>query len=141
MLRHPRRLAAAAVLAGALAVPAFAFAATKNGITPTSPKAGATVPRGKAVTFKGKVTGEGTVFVHVCRSAKRAADGTICIKETIGEATVRNGTFSYRQKVFNFPAYFLNRRGTYYWQAHRILCEDDLNDCRQEGPIVRFKVG
>lgn len=137
-----RRVAAVAALTALVAAPAYALAASKNGVTPTSPKAGAGVPKGRAATFKGRVEGPGPVFVHVCKSAKKSAkEGVICTKQAIGRAKKKNGGFSYRQKVYAFDAYWLNRPGTYYWQAHRILCENgDTNDCRQEGPVVRFRV-
>jgi len=137
-----RRVAAVAAVTALVAAPAYALAASKNGVTPTSPKSGASVPRGKAVTFKGRVEGPGTIFVHVCKSAKKSEkEGVICTKQAIGRAKKKGGRFSYRQKVFAFDAYWLNRPGTYYWQAHRILCENgDTSDCRQEGPVVRFKV-
>jgi len=137
-----RRLAATAAVTALVAAPAYALAASKNGVTPTSPKAGATIPKGEAATFKGRVKGAGPVFVHVCKSAKKSEkEGVICTKPAIGKATKKDGGFSYRQKVFAFDAYWLNRPGTYYWQAHRILCENgDTRDCRQEGPVVRFKV-
>lgn len=137
------RLAAAAAVVALVAAPAYALAASKNGVTPTSPKAGATVPKGKAVRFMGKVKGPGKIFVHVCKSAKPSKkEGVICSKLAIHEARRRSGAFSYRQKVYAFDAYWLNTPGTYYWQAHRIACENgDLTDCRQEGPVVRFKVG
>lgn len=139
----PRRLVAAVAAAALAVAPAYALAATKNGVTPTSPRVGAAVPKGKAVTFKGKVKGRGTIFVHVCRSAKRSKkEGVICTKQAIGKARKKSGAFSYKQKVFAFDAYWLNRPGTYYWQAHRIFCENgNTSDCRQEGPVVRFKVG
>lgn len=144
-----RRLVATAAVTALVAAPAYALAAAKNGVTPTSPKAGATIPKGEAVTFKGRVKGSGPVFVHVCKSAKKSEkEGIICPggpdpePVAIGKATKKDGRFSYRQKVFAFDAYWLNRPGTYYWQAHRIVCENgDTRDCRQEGPVVRFKVG
>jgi len=140
-----RRIAAAGVACTLAAAPAYALAASKNGVTPTSPKAGATVPLGQAVTFKGKVSGPGTVFVYVCKSAKRSAkEGIICPNDqvAIGKATKKGGTFSYKQKVYAYPEYWLNSPGTYYWQAHRIVCENgNTSDCRQEGPVVKFKVG
>lgn len=141
--RAPRRLRAAAVaLVAALALPSAALAATLHGITPTSPAAGATVPKGKAVTFKGRVRGKGPVFIHVCKSARRSRkEGVICFSEAIGKATKKGGTFTYRQKAFAFDAYWLNRRGTYYWQAYRIACEGgNTKDCRQEGPVVKLRV-
>ncbi len=138
-----RRIAAAGAVCALAAAPAYALAASKNGITPTSPRAGATVPKGQAVTFKGKVRGPGVIYVHVCKSAKRSAkEGVICTKEAIGKAAKKGGTFSYKQKVFAFDEYWLNSPGTYYWQAHRIVCENgNTSDCRQEGPVVKFKVG
>ncbi len=137
------RLGAAAALAALVAAPAYALAATKNGVTPTSPKAGATVPKGKAVTFTGRAEGPGPVFVHVCKSARKSKrEGVICTKLAIHEARKKNGRFSYKQKVYAYDAYWLNTPGTYYWQAHRIACEGgNTSDCRQEGPVVRFKVG
>ncbi len=143
MLCHPhRRLLVAAAVGASVAAPASAPAATKNGVTPLAPKAGAAVPEGKAVTFEGRVRGRGPIFVHVCKSAKKSkAQGTICRKETIGKARKNGGRFSYRQKVFAFAAYWLNTPGTYYWQAYRIACENgNTRDCRQEGPVVRFRV-
>ena len=70
------RLTLLLALAALLAVPTVALAATKNGITPTSPKAGkSTIPVGKRPTIKGKVKGPGQVYVHVCKSKKKDADG------------------------------------------------------------------
>ncbi len=37
------------------------------------------------------VQGEGTVWVHVCKSKKKNGDGLICHKETIGQATKKSG--------------------------------------------------
>ena len=39
----------------------------------------------------------------------------------------------------DFPGFWLNRPGTYHWQAYRLACVG--GDCRAEGPIVRFRVG
>ncbi len=137
------RLAAAAAVAALVAAPAYALAASRNGVTPTSPKAGSTVPTGKAVTFTGRAKGPGPVFVHVCKSAKKSKrEGVICSKLVIHEAKKKNGRFSYTQKVYAYDEYWLNTPGTYYWQAHRIACEGgNISDCRQEGPVVKFNVG
>jgi hypothetical protein len=130
-------LVTALVLAGA--VPALAA----SGITPLSPKSGATVPSGTSPTFKMRVkgTGKGQVWVHVCKSKKKNADGVICSDESIGQAKKKGGVFQYKPKFFDFPEFWLNSPGTYYWQAHRIQCEGNIDDCLQEGPIVKFKVG
>ena len=56
-----------------------------SGITPLSPKAGATVPAGKRPTFKMRVKGAGQVWVHVCKSKKKDSEGVICRDESIGQ--------------------------------------------------------
>jgi hypothetical protein len=137
------RLILLIALAALLAVPTVAFGATKHGITPTSPKAGATIPVGQRPTMKGRVKGPGQVYVHVCKSKRKDDDGLICSDEAIKRAKKKNGKFSVKLPFFDFPEFWLNTPGTYYWQAHRIACipGSDLKDCRQEGPIVKIKVG
>jgi hypothetical protein len=134
------RLTLALIVAGLLVVPSSAVAATKNGITPVAPKAGKSVPAGKRPTFKVRAQGQGQVWVHVCKSKKKDNTGVICSKEAIGRAKKKGGTYKFKAPFFDFPAFWLNSPGTYYWQAHRISCEGDLSDCRQEGPIVKFRV-
>src|SRR5262245_14478627 len=123
---------------------AFVIAApaqAASGITPLSPRSGATVPVGESPTFKMRVKGSGTVWVHVCKSRKKNRDGVICNKESIGQARKRGGVYSYKPQFFNFDEFWLNTPGTYYWQAFRIHCETGQSDCRQESAITRFKVG
>jgi hypothetical protein len=136
-----RRLIAL-ITTGAVAVAApAALAVTKHGITPLSPKAGGSVAAGKAATFKMRAKGGGQVYVHVCKSAKKDKKGVICSKEAIFRAHRKTGSvYTGKAKFYDYPAFWLNNPGTYYWQAHRISCEGS-NDCRQEGPIVKFKVG
>jgi hypothetical protein len=128
-------LGAGALLAGAS--PALAA----SGITPLSPKSNSTVPAGQSPTFKMRVKGAGQVWVHVCKSKKKNSDGVICSDESIGRATKKGGVFQYKPKFFDYDEFWLNSPGTYYWQAHRIQCESGIDDCLQEGPIVKFKVG
>jgi hypothetical protein len=128
------------LIIGALLIAApVAYAA--NGITVVSPKSGAKVKTGTAPTFKVKVKGEGTVWVHVCKSKKKDAEGIICHDESIGQAKKKGSTFQYKPKKFTFPGFWMVTPGTYYWQAHRIDCSGGTDDCRLEGPIVKFKVG
>jgi hypothetical protein len=135
------RLLLALVITGLLALPPAAVAATKHGITPLAPKAGSSVPAGKSPTFKMRVKGKGQVYVNVCKSRKKDSDGKICPTESIGKAKKKGGSFRYKPKFFDFPEFWLNSPGTYYWQAYRIACEGgNLSDCYQEGPIVKFKV-
>jgi hypothetical protein len=114
-----------------------------NGVTPIAPKAGDTVPDGKRPTFKVAVKGRHTgVFVHVCKSRRRNADGMICHKEAHGKAKrVRRGRYQFKAEFFDLPEFWLNNPGTYYWQAYRAWCDDGLDDCKSEGPVVKFKVG
>jgi hypothetical protein len=135
-------LAALAVAALALLIglAGSAGAATKHGITPLSPNAGATVPRGRSPIFRMRKKGPGQLWVQVCRSPKKDAEGTICADEDIGRARLaKNGVWEFKPKFHDFPSFWLNTPGVYYWQAHRISCT--ASDCRQEGPIVRFRVG
>jgi hypothetical protein len=135
-----RLIALSAGVAISAAAPA-AIAATSHGITPVSPKAGGSVASGKAAIFKMRVKGPGQVYVHVCKRAKKDKKGVICNKEAIFRAYKKKGTlFQGKAKFFDFDAFWLNNPGTYYWQAHRISCEGNLNDCLQEGPVVKFKV-
>ena len=107
-----------------------------SGIHPLAPTG--TVARGHVPTFRMVVHGHGAVFVHVCRSARRV-NGAICARETAGRAVRgRGGVSTFRPRRYDFRSYFVNRRGTHYWQAMRIACV--RGDCRQEGPVVRFTV-
>ena len=114
----------------------------KNGVTPISPKQGDTVRAGHAVTFKMRVVGQHHgVFVHVCKSRRTKPNGMICRTEALGPAKkVQGSRYAYTQKLFDFPEYWLNRPGTYYWQAYRAHCNTAITDCKAEGPIVKFKV-
>ena len=134
-----RSLAGVVATGALLATAAPALGA--SGITPLSPKSGATVAAGKSPTFKMRVKGAGQVWVHVCKSKKKNADGVICTDESIGRAKKKGSVVQYKPKFFDFPEFWLNSPGTYYWQAHRIQCEGNINDCLQESAIVKFKVG
>jgi hypothetical protein len=121
-----------------LATAGSATAKTKHGITPLAPKAGTSVPAGKSPVFRMRVKGPGQVWVHVCKSKHRNNAGVICNKVSIGRAKKKNGVFEYKVKFFDYPEFWLNQPGRYYWQAHRINCNS--HDCQQEGPVVRFRV-
>lgn len=128
----------ALTVALSLAVAGSASAATKNGIKPLAPKAGTSVPVGKSPVFRMKVKGPGQVWVHVCKSKKKDKEGVICSDESIGRAKKKHGVFQYKPTFYEFPTFWLNSPGPYFWQAFRIDC--NAQDCEQEGPIVRFRV-
>src|SRR3954447_15340622 len=137
------RLPLVLVMTALLALPTAASAATKHGITPLTPKAGSSVPAGRSPTFKMRVKGRGQVWVNVCKTRTKSAGGVLCMlhPDSIGRAKKNGGTFRFKPKFFDFPEFWLNTPGTYYWQADRIACEGgNLSDCYQEGPIVKFKV-
>ena len=128
----------------AMAVPAVASAAKKNGITPLAPKAGATVKEGSRPTFKLRATGKGSVWVAVSTSAKKDKEGVIkSTADTFFQRAKRKkgNLFQVRASYFEYPEFWLNNPGTYYWQAYRIDCTGNLKDCKREGPVVKFKVG
>jgi hypothetical protein len=138
-----------AILAALVAVPA-ALAATKHGITPRSPAAGATVKVGSRPTFKGDVKGPGKVWIVVSSSRQRNANGVIGLSdkgnptrrlEVLQRAKRHGDKFERPALSYDYDGWWLNDPGTYYWQAHRISCGEHGNDCYQEGPVVKFKVG
>jgi hypothetical protein len=149
----PRRGSIAALAAAGLALllPATgASAKTKNGVTPVAPTAGTVVPAGGTTTFKARVRGRGSVFLHVCTNKKRDRYGRICNDATIhrmkrGARRGKSRIYSVRPAVFSFPDYWLNTPGVYYWQAYRIgqpcARHDGLIDCIHDGPVVRISVG
>ena len=136
------RLIRAALVAGALLLLALpAFAATLHGVTPVAPRAGAIIKAGSPPTFKAKAVGGGTVWVHVCKSKRKNAEGVICTKAVIAQMKKKNGVYQHKPKDYTFDTYWANTPGTYYWQVHRIQCEEeDTSDCRQEGPILKFRI-
>ena len=131
-----RALACAAVLS--LAAPAAA--GTRNGVTPLAPKAGKTVVAGSTVVFKARAKGGGSVWLHVCRRKARDADGVICKRPLIRRMKRRDGVFRWTEREGGYPSHWLNTADTYYWQVHRIKCEESTADCRQEGEVRKLQV-
>ena len=133
-----RCIAAALAFLALGAAPALA----KNGVTPIAPKAGDTVPAGKSPTFKLRIVGDHNgVFVHVCKARRKDGDGMICRKELIQRARKKSGNrYEVKPKFYDYPEFWLNTPGTYYWQAYRIACDAGIDDCKSEGPVVKFKV-
>jgi hypothetical protein len=150
-LRRRRSIAAFAAASLALLLPATgASAKTQHGVTPIAPKAGTVVPAGGTTTFKARVRGRGSVFLHVCTNKKRDRYGKICHDATIhkmrrGARRGKARIYSVRPEVFSFSGYWLNAAGVYYWQAFRIgqpcARRKRLIDCIHDGPVVRFSVG
>lgn len=142
MVLRRRAATAALIAATALAAPAAVGAATGRAPVPVSPKAGAVQPAG--VPFDVVVTssrGSG-VFLVVARSRRVAPDGTLRAPIYLREMTRRGARFVRRTDTYPaLSSYFLNRPGTYFWQAYRVECAAaDTDDCAVEGPIRAFTV-
>ena len=135
-----RSLSGVLVTALVLAAASPALAATSTASPLSRPRA-APPSRPAVPDLQDARQGPGQVWVHVCKSNKKNADGVICSEESIGRAKKKGSAFQYKPKFFDFDEFWLNSPGTYYWQAHRISCENGIDDCLQEGPIVKFKVG
>jgi hypothetical protein len=145
------RFAARLPLLLCLSVALVASSATAAGAefrrpVPASPKQRATVPKRTPITFKVRdsfIPGPGrTVWVIVSDSKHVRKDGTLKKHLDFGRAKrVRRGskTFRYVAKFFDFPAFYMNRPGRYYWQPYRIDCR--RRDCRVEGRIRTFYIG
>jgi hypothetical protein len=84
-----------------------------------------------------------TVWVTVSRSKRVRRDGTLRSRVDFGQAKrVRRGsrTFRYVAQFFDFPAFYMNQPGRYYWQPYRIDCRRQ-RDCRVQGRIRTFSIG
>ena len=139
-----RRTLPLAALAALLLLAAPAGAVTKNGITPVTPKAGDTIPSGRAFVFKLNVKGPsaGTFVAGLQVEAQGRRRRHLLEAPTIGKAKHKQGSrYEYKAKFYDFPGFWLNSPGTYYWQAYRTHCDAGISDCKAEGPIVKFKVG
>ena len=126
-----------AVLA-AIAVPALA--AERNGVRPTAPKAGAELPPGEVVTFRGRVSGAGSVWVRVCKTRTTGEAGLICARGLQVRAKRDGNDWRATPPVYDFPSYWLNTKGTWYWQAHRVACDVSGRNCLKPGPVQAVEV-
>ncbi len=109
-----------------------------------SPSSGKTVKKGGKLTFKAKLdpaSEASGVFVLVSKSKKTGADGLI--SDGMYMRTMQLSGGSYTNTVEKYPAltsWFLNRPGTYYWQAYAIDCSDGTDDCNIESRVRRFRI-
>ena len=138
MTRHLLFAAAAALF---IAAPARAQA---PGPVPIAPSAGKALKRGVPFSFKVRVDSDAPtgVFVKVSKSKRVGEDGTLANDIYFREMKLSGAYFT--KKVERYAAlsdHFLNRRGTYYWQAYAIDCSDGTDDCNVEGPVPKFRIG
>ena len=129
------------VLAQLLVTAALALPSSFGGITPLTPKEGAKVPEGTQPVFTGKAKGPGSVWIHVSTSNKVGRAGVIRDDALLERAHRKRDAFRLKAPFFDFPEFWLNTPGRYFWQAYRIVPPCDTNaQCYRPGPIVRFKV-
>jgi hypothetical protein len=136
---------AAAICAALLASASLAFAQDVFAPTNVAPSSGKSLPRGVPFTFKVHLdpnsSGSG-VFLNVSKSKKVKDDGTLA--NSIYFRSMKQGSNGqWTKKVERYKAltsHFLNRKGTYYWQAYVIDCSEGTDDCNVEGPIGKFKI-
>ena len=128
------------VTVAALATGATVATAQSGGPSPQAPTQNKALPAGKAFTFKVKDARSGAVFITVSTSKKKKADGTLRKQDWFRKMAKKGSVHS--KKTDLYPAltdYFLNKPGTYYWQAYRIDCSAQ-QDCNVEGPVRTFRI-
>jgi hypothetical protein len=128
--------------AAALTIAAPAQAQTP-GPVPIAPSSGKALKRGVPFAFKVRVDSDAPtgVFVKVSKSKQVGDDGTLANDIYFREMKLSGAYFA--KKVERYAAlsdHFLNRPGTYYWQAYAIDCSDGTDDCNVEGPIRKFRI-
>ncbi len=124
-----------------LAVPASASAAAPKLL---KPKAGAALAVGSEPTFKVRdgsaAAKKYKIYITIGTSRKRTKNGDLK-RTSIGTftSTKRKGNvFSYTPEDYSFDTWFMNRPGTYYWQAFHIDCA--VKGCHVHSKIRSFEV-
>lgn len=126
-----------------------ALAATSHGITPTAPKDGATVAKGSRPTFRGTVKRTDSTWIIVSASKARDKYGVIGLDDkgrptddlqVLQRAKLSGKRFAAKALLYSYPDWWLNKPGTYFWQAHQIHCPQHGKDCYQEGPVLKLRV-
>ena len=115
---------------------------TSGGITPLTPPPGAQVAAGSRPMFAGRAKGPGSVWIHVSTSRKVGHAGVIPADAMLERARREQHAFRLKAPFFDYPDFWLNTPGRYFWQAYRIVppCETNAQ-CYRPGPVVRFEVG
>jgi hypothetical protein len=133
------RIALPIIAAAALAPVAVEAAIPRP--SPVAPKNKASLPVGKTPTFSVRSTGDGTVWLHVSKSAKKNGEGVIKNEHVITQMKKKKGSsFAVKPKYYNYPGFWAGTKGKYYWQSYRIACgeEPKSSDCKVEGPVRSF---
>lgn len=145
VLRSPlqmRTIFAALALTGVAALAPIAVNAAILRPSPVSPRDKTLLPVGKTPTFKVRSNGQGSVWVHISKSARKKADGVIANDASIGQAKKSGKYVVYHPQFFNYPAFWANQAKRWYWQPYRIACGEEAksSDCKVEGPVRSFRL-
>lgn len=140
-----------AVLCAALALVALAPAAYAD-VAPKlrAPGEGKTLAVGSEPIFKVLDRGQAyqrKVWLTISSSKKRDRYGQLKRGKfgTFTSMTRKRGAlYTYQPEDFTFPEWFMNRAGTYYWQAFHINCDvsnSSRNSCNVYSRVRSFVVG
>jgi hypothetical protein len=139
----PAVLVAGALMAG-MAVPATAGAPKPKQV---SPARDAVLLVGTRPVFKVRDGSAAArryrLYITISTSKRRKRNGDLRRTRigTFASMRRRRSTHSYRTPDYDFPAWFMARAGTYYWQAYRIDCSTGNPDCHVHTRIRSFRVG
>lgn len=150
---HPRRarglaLFLVALVAALAAVPATAGAAGVVKPQLLSPKRGAVLAVGTQPTFKVKDLGRpygGSVYISIATS--RHVDRRGRLVDTGDGGTFskmvrkKNNRWTYTPPNYTFDTWFMNKPGTYYWQASHTDPQCRVIGCTVLSRVRTFKVG
>lgn len=145
-MRPRRSVALAAVaVAGMLLAAAPSAAAYDPAIppVPVAPADGAALPTASSPLFRvqGQIEDDYLyLWLHVSRSPAVDAQGVIADDvelEPLSSSSAGPGIFDAQPTFFDFPEYWMNQPGTYYWQVHRISYANGA-DGAIEGPVRSF---
>jgi hypothetical protein len=134
-------LAVGAGLALAAATPTVANAA---GPTLLKPKAGATLAIGSQPAFKVRDASaqarQYKVFITISTTKKTKRNGDLKQTDigTFAGTTRKRDVYTYKAPAYSFPTWFMQRAGTYYWQAFHIDCA--VKGCHVHSKVRSFKV-
>lgn len=123
-----------AVALGAVAVEVIAADEADFGVAAGTPRNGTTVSKSSRPTFQVRVKEPGSqssfgVYLRASRKAGKIAGGLIRYDRFIGKMRrTAPGVYEItpdEAKKYTYPKYWLNRSGTYHWQAYLIYCLKD----------------
>lgn len=108
---------------------------------PLEPAPGATLPTRSSPLFRVQAQpDDGYLWLHVSRSPVTDAEGLIdddVELELFRASPSGGGAFEAQPPFFDYPDFWMNQPGTYYWQAYRISYANGA-DGSIEGPVGSF---